>query len=146
MIQRQMHAGLERPGGADARQTDPQLHQRLRHLRLDAGQDHLRPQQPHRLRSAHQRIGDLRIDHLHPGDVDNRHVRVMGGDPFEQGVDDLLRPRAVDGADQRHNHGCVADRNERGGEFADGGALRVDHLLLKREAFLLGALLVADVA
>ena len=41
--QRQAHAGLERPGGADAFQTDPQLHQRLRHLRLDAGQDHLRP-------------------------------------------------------------------------------------------------------
>jgi hypothetical protein len=45
-------------------QTDPQLHQRLRHLRLDAGQNHLRLQQSHLLRGVHQRIGNLRIDHV----------------------------------------------------------------------------------
>ena len=100
-------------------------------LGADSGQHHLRPEQPRRLRGADERVRDLGVHDLHPSDIEDRHRRAPGGDAVEERLQDLLRPRGVDRADQRDGDHLVGDGNEGRAELTERGPLRLDYLRLQ---------------
>jgi len=84
--------GQRRLGG-DVAELDAERHDRLRHLRPDAADDALGPEQTRRAHRLEQMLGHLGVHRGHPGDVQHGVIRAGRDQGLQQLLHDQLSAR-----------------------------------------------------
>src|SRR5690606_2729980 len=116
--------------GGEAAQIGDERYQRGGDLGADPGEHDAGAEEPHGPGRTDEVVGDGGVDVGDAGDVEDRNPGAGALDAVEEGLGDLLGPRGVDAADQRHDEDVVADRDQRGRELQQGGLVVAQELLL----------------
>src|SRR3954447_16486253 len=128
------HDGVGQAGlGRDVLQVQPEVHDRLRDLRPDAGDDAVGAHQAGGGDGLEQVLGDERVDRRDAGDVDDRQRRVRLDDLLEQALHHDLRARGVQRADQRQRDHPLPELDHRRGELHQLLLLALDDLLARAQ-------------